>query len=121
MMRLFTDSGDSWKMSKVAFPLRMQTLQMLRPDDHDFDLELKEIQKNARETREESFRGSITMLYSRAHWKQAVAALLIPWFQQFSGINSIMFYGKSLAFSARFWSAWDCTIFLLQMIAFRMT
>ncbi len=78
----------------------MQTLRMLRPDDHDFDLELEEIQNNARETREENFWGSVSMLYSRAHWKQAAAALLIPWFQQFSGINSIMFYGESLSFLA---------------------
>ncbi|BDA41261.1 Sugar transport protein MST3 [Coccomyxa sp. Obi] len=73
-----------------------ETLQMLRPDDHDFDLELEEIQNNARETREESFWGSVKMLYSRHHWKQAAAALLIPWFQQFSGINSIMFYAPQL-------------------------
>ncbi|CAL8466135.1 g5671 [Coccomyxa elongata] len=73
-----------------------ETLQMLRPADHDIDAELVDIQNNARETREESFWGSVGTLYSRRHWKQAVAALLIPWFQQFTGINSIMFYAPQL-------------------------
>ncbi|BDA51002.1 Sugar transport protein 9 [Coccomyxa sp. Obi] len=73
-----------------------ETLRMLRPADHDIDAELVEIQNNARETREESFWGSVKMLYSKRHCKQAVATLLIPWFQQFSGINSIMFYAPQL-------------------------
>lgn len=95
---LYLDSYFCWKMSEVAFAVCMQTLQMLRPADHDIDAELVEIQKNARETCEESFWGSVRTLYSRRHCKQAVAALLIPWFQQFTGINSIMFYGEPPVF-----------------------
>ena len=68
-------------------------LTRFRPDGHDIQNEVLDIQRNAQETRAESFWGSIAILYSRRHWKQASAALLIPFFQQFTGMNAIMFYG----------------------------
>jgi hypothetical protein len=70
-------------------------LTRFRPNGHDIQLEVLDIQKNAQETREETFWGSISTLYSRRHWKQASAALLIPFFQQFTGMNAIMFYGDA--------------------------
>ena len=65
----------------------------MRPEGHDIQAELMDIQRNAKETSEESFWASVTTLYSRGHYKQAMAALFIPFFQQFTGMNAIMFYG----------------------------
>ncbi|KAK9908622.1 hypothetical protein WJX75_000533 [Coccomyxa subellipsoidea] len=73
-----------------------EVLTRFRPNGHDIQLEVLDIQKNAQETREETFWGSISTLYSRRHWKQASAALLIPFFQQFTGMNAIMFYAPQL-------------------------
>ncbi len=71
----------------------MQVLVKMRPEGHDIQEELMDIQRNAKETSEESFWASVTTLYSRGHYKQAMAALFIPFFQQFTGMNAIMFYG----------------------------
>ncbi len=71
----------------------MQVLVKMRPEGHDIQEELMDIQRNAKETSGESFWASVAMLYSRGHYKQAMAALLIPFFQQFTGMNAIMFYG----------------------------
>ncbi len=37
---------------------------------------------------------SLAVLISPRYWKLALAAVLIPFFQQFTGMNAIMFYGK---------------------------
>jgi hypothetical protein len=39
---------------------------------------------------------SLGVLFSRRYWKLAVASAAIPFFQQFTGMNAIMFYGASL-------------------------
>jgi hypothetical protein len=72
--------------------LDLQTLQKMRGVD-DVSLEFEKISANAEETRQESLWGSAQTLYSKAHYKQAMAACLIPFFQQFTGMNAIMFYG----------------------------
>ncbi|CAL8462024.1 g1555 [Coccomyxa elongata] len=73
-----------------------KTLQELRPDNYDVDQELEEIRTNAIKTRMQSFSGSLNLLFSRPHRKQAMAAMLIPYFQQFSGISFLMFYAPQL-------------------------
>ncbi|EIE25408.1 general substrate transporter, partial [Coccomyxa subellipsoidea C-169] len=77
-------------------PDNLAKAEAMRPEGHDIQEELIDIQRNAKETSGESFWASVAMLYSRGHYKQAMAALLIPFFQQFTGMNAIMFYAPQL-------------------------
>lgn len=47
-----------------------------------------------------SRQGNWRKLFTRTHRPQLTCAILIPFFQQFTGINAIMFYGQALMFSA---------------------
>lgn len=37
---------------------------------------------------------SLAVLMSPRYWKLALASVAIPFFQQFTGMNAIMFYGE---------------------------
>jgi hypothetical protein len=64
---------------------------------------------------EVEFWKSLAVLFSPRFWKLALASVAIPFFQQFTGMNAIMFYG-ALFFSfsvSRELSrlAWDSSIY----------
>ena len=88
----------------------LQVLRAMRGVE-DVSIELQEIIQNAQEARNDSLLGSAKALYSKAHYKQAMAACLIPFFQQFTGMNAIMFYGKSRLVALERY-AFSCIVFL---------
>jgi hypothetical protein len=66
-----------------------QTLVKMRGTDK-VDEELCHIQANLADMRNDSLLSSARTLFSWAHWKQALACVAIPFFQQFTGMNAIM-------------------------------
>ncbi|CAG2183075.1 unnamed protein product, partial [Oppiella nova] len=83
--------GDHSKGSKVE-----QSLQRLRAADNDNESELKELAEQTRETQGSSgfsFRESST---NPLFYKPLVLSVLMMFFQQFSGINAVMFNSAAM-------------------------
>ncbi|OTF73799.1 Facilitated trehalose transporter Tret1-like protein [Euroglyphus maynei] len=90
----FMPESPSWLMSKGKLSEATQSLLRLRGHNSDTELEMRMLQQAEIDKQGEGFKFSS---YSRRpHLMPFILALLLMLFQQFSGINAVMFYATSI-------------------------
>ena len=70
--------------------MRMRGTENVTAEWEDIRAAVEEVKAN-----DVAFWKSLAVLMSPRYWKLAIASFAIPFFQQFTGMNAIMFYGDA--------------------------
>jgi len=93
---LFMPESPLWLMSKYGRSSQVvDALRKLRSDSSDIETELKEMEDNADKSKENSG-FSMGQLARPDIYKPFIIANALMFFQQFSGINAVLFYLKTI-------------------------
>ncbi|KAH9415336.1 Solute carrier 2 (Facilitated glucose transporter) member 8, partial [Dermatophagoides pteronyssinus] len=90
----FMPESPSWLMSKGKVTEATQSLRRLRGQNSDTDQEMRMLQQAEIDKQGGGFK--LSSYGSRPHLMPFILALLLMLFQQFSGINAVMFYATSI-------------------------
>lgn len=90
----FMPETPSWLISHNKKSEAEQSLKALRASDSDTSQELAQLQEEAKSSESASF--SLKLYGQRAHLCPFLLALGLMFFQQFSGINAVMFYATDI-------------------------
>lgn len=94
----FVPHSPRWVMMKYGLDKALHTLKHIRPSGYDIQKEIDEIQSNLKQIQPKSnvlFRAPIIFVLA--------VGIALGIFQQFSGINAVMYYGPVIFESAGFY------------------
>lgn len=90
----FMPESPSWLVAKDRVSDAKQSLKKLRGEGSDYDQEMRILQQEAESKQGQGFQ--ISMYKERPHFQPFLLAILLMFFQQFSGINAVMFYATNI-------------------------
>ncbi|KPM05562.1 Facilitated trehalose transporter Tret1-like protein, partial [Sarcoptes scabiei] len=91
----FMPESPSWLLSKGHTDEASKSLRRLRGQASDCDQELSVLRSES-DTSKKGQGFQLSSYGLRSHWMPLILALLLMLFQQFSGINAIMFYATKI-------------------------
>ncbi|QLZ70452.1 sugar porter family MFS transporter [Legionella sp. PC1000] len=94
----FVPHSPRWLMKKYGMDKTLHILKRIRPSGYDIQKEVEEIQSNIQQTQPNH-----NLLFSSPIVFVLLVGIVLGIFQQFSGINAVMYYGPVIFESAGFY------------------
>ena len=76
-------------------------LKRLRGANTDVSMEIKELQENIEEIKDLTWKAKLKYLRSKSAYRPLILSIILMMFQQFTGINVVLFYAETILHDAR--------------------
>ncbi len=97
----FLPETPRWLATNDRLDESYQVLKRLRGLDTDVNMEMKELQENVAEIRDLTWKTKLMYFTSRSVYRPLILSIVLMIFQQFTGINVVLFYAETILHDAR--------------------